>query len=380
MTLQTSPEEPAPLRQIARILNDYIGRLGSIWVEGQIAQLRRRPGAQQYLTLRDTDEQFSVSVVISAAALDAVTPAIEEGQRVVVFAKPEYWASQGTLHLRAREIRPVGVGTLLEQLERLKQLLTAEGLFSSDRKKPLPFLPRRIGLICGRAAAAKDDVLVNSRLRWPGVSFEVREVAVQGVACVAEVTEALTELDALADIDVIVIARGGGSFEDLLPFSNEALIRAVSKCRTPVVSAIGHEQDGPLLDLVADLRESTPTDAAKRIVPDVGEELRAIAQLQQRGHRVVSNRVEQDTRFVDEGRRRIRSTITSRVQHGLVEIDQLSARVRALSPAATLDRGYAVVQYANSVVRDPQEVPVDGELRIRVAHGELSATRTKDGS
>jgi exodeoxyribonuclease VII large subunit len=201
---------------------------------------------------------------------------------------------------------------------------------------------------------------------------------VQGVSCVTEVTQALADLDALAQVDVIVIARGGGSFEDLLPFSNEALIRAVSRCHTPVVSAIGHEQDSPLLDLVADLRASTPTDAAKRIVPDVGEELRAIAQLQQRGHRVVSNRVEQDTRFIDESRRRIRSTITSRVQHGLVEIDQLSARVRALSPAATLDRGYSIVQHAGVVVRDPQEVPMLGELRIRVARGELTATRTKD--
>lgn len=380
MALDTSAEQPAPVRQVSRLLADYINRLGSIWVEGQVAQLRRRPGNQQYLTLRDPDADFSISVVISSSALDAVVPAVTEGQRVVIHAKVEFWAARGSLSLRAREIRTVGIGTLLEQLERLKATLAAEGLFAPERKRRLPFLPARIGLICGRAAAAKDDVLVNAAARWPGVDFEVREVAVQGQACVPEVTAALAELDAIDDIDVIVIARGGGSFEDLLPFSNEALIRAVAACRTPVVSAIGHEQDSPLLDLVADLRASTPTDAAKRIVPDVAEELRDINQMRSRAARVVAHRVERDLSMVTESRRRIRSTVQGRVDHGLVDVEHVAARIRALSPAATMDRGYAIVQHDGAVVRDPDDVPVGGALHIRVAQGSLHATRTKEDS
>ena len=260
MALQTSPESPAAVRTISRMLSDWIGRLGAVWIDGQVAEYRQRPGARNhYLVLRDTDVDMSLTVVADSSVVGRLDPPLAEGQRILVFAKPDFWAARGTLSLRAREIRPVGLGALLAELARLREVLAAEGLFAPERKKPLPFIPQRIGLICGRASAAMEDVLVNARERWPAIAFEVREVPVQGVQAVPAVTAALTELDAMPEVDVIILARGGGSVEDLLPFSHETLVRAVAGCRTPVVSAIGHEQDAPLVDFVADLRASTPT-------------------------------------------------------------------------------------------------------------------------
>ena len=237
MALETSAESPAAVRTVSRLLSDWIGRLGGIWVDGQVAEFRRRPGARNlYLTLRDPDVDMSITVVADVSVIGAVEPPLAEGQRIIVFGKPEFWTGRGTLSLRAKEIRAVGLGELLAQLARLRELLTAEGLFAADRKKPLPFLPRRVGLICGRNSAAMHDVLVNARERWPSIQFVVREVAVQGVQAVSGVSEALAELDALPDVDVIVIARGGGSVEDLLPFSNETLVRAVAACSRLVVA------------------------------------------------------------------------------------------------------------------------------------------------
>lgn len=274
MALNTSAEAPLPVGEVSRLIGGWIDRLGAIWVEGQITQLSRRPGAGVvFLTLRDPSHDVSVSVTCFRQVFDRIADVVSEGARVVVLAKPEWYAPRGQLSLRATDIRPVGIGELLVRLEQLKKSLAAEGLFALDRKKPLPFLPQLIGLVCGRASAAERDVLENARRRWPAVRFEVRNTAVQGVNAVSQVVQAVEELDALPEVDVIVVARGGGSVEDLLPFSDEQLIRAVASCRTPVVSAIGHEPDSPLLDLVADLRASTPTDAAKKVVPDVGEEL-----------------------------------------------------------------------------------------------------------
>ena len=265
--LESSPERPVPVRVVAQKIAEWINRLGEIWIDGQIAQLTRRPGmATQFLVLRDTDANISLNVTCPRGVL---ADTIGEGSRVVLRARPDYYIERGTLSLRATEIRQLGLGELLARLEALKRLLAAEGLFAADRKRPLPFLPRRVGLITGRASAAERDIVENSRRRFAGVSFRIENVAIQGPSAVNEVVDALERLDADDDVDVIVIARGGGSVEDLLPFSNETLIRAVSACRTPVVSAIGHEPDSPLLDLVADVAASTPTDAAKRIVPDV---------------------------------------------------------------------------------------------------------------
>lgn len=297
MALNTSAEAPLPVGEVSRLIGGWIDRLGAVWVEGQITQLSRRPGAGVvFLTLRDPSHDISVSVTCFRQVFDRIADVVTEGARVVVLAKPEWYAPRGQLSLRATEIRPVGIGELLVRLELLKKSLAAEGLFALDRKKPLPFLPQLIGLVCGRASAAERDVLENARRRWPAVRFEVRNTAVQGVHAVNQVVQAVKELDDLPDVDVIIVARGGGSVEDLLPFSDEQLIRTVAECRTPVVSAIGHEPDSPLLDLVADLRASTPTDAAKKVVPDVGEELDRVQQLRDRALRTVQGLLDREER------------------------------------------------------------------------------------
>jgi exodeoxyribonuclease VII large subunit len=377
VTLQTSEQSPAPVRVISNLLHDYINRLNSIWIEGQVAQYRVRPGANvQFLTLRDTDAEFSLKIMVNSALIGAMDPPLAEGQRVIIFGRCDFWAKQGSLQVVAREIRAVGLGELLAQLAALKEKLAAEGLFAPERKKPLPFLPTRIGLITGRQSDAMHDVLAHTKERWPGADFEIREVAVQGVSAVSEVTAALQDLDALG-LDLIVIARGGGSMEDLLPFSNEALIRAVSIASTPIVSAIGHEQDTPLLDFVADLRASTPTDAAKRIVPSVVEERRNLTELRARNLRAISNALDVNRLKLNELRNRLTQRVTHRIDAELATVTHLRAQIRALSPAATLERGYAIVQSAKGVIiRDQAQVAVDQEIQIRVSVGEFSATRT----
>jgi exodeoxyribonuclease VII large subunit len=359
------------VRTVSGLLSDWIGRLGAIWIEGQIAQISRRPGMRTlWITLRDTEADLSLSVVAETSVVDVVSPPLAEGQRVIVYGRPEFYPGRGSLQIRAREIRPVGRGALLEELERLRALFQAEGLFAPERKRPLPFLPRRVGLISGRASAALRDVTVNARLRWPGVDFVIREVAVQGSTAVPAIVEALEDLNGQPDVEVIVLARGGGSVEDLLPFSNERLIRAVVASRVPVVTAIGHEQDVPLVDLVADLRASTPTDAAKRIVPDVTEEWERITQQRQRARRVVERRITADASEVTRAVATARRSVQRRIDHGGVDLGHLHARLAALSPASTLERGYAVLQTrAGAVVRDPATLTSGEALDARVAHG-----------
>ena len=376
MTLQTSEQSPAPVRVISNLLHDYINRLSSIWIEGQVAQYRVRPGANvQFLTLRDTDAEFSLKIMVNSALIGAMDPPLAEGQRIIIFGRCDFWAKQGSLQVVAREIRAVGLGELLAQLAALKEKLAAEGLFAPERKKPLPFLPTRIGLITGRQSDAMHDVLTHTKERWPRADFEIREVAVQGVNAVGEVTAALRELDTL-ELDVIVIARGGGSMEDLLPFSNEALIRAVSIASTPIVSAIGHEQDTPLLDFVADLRASTPTDAAKRIVPSVVEERRNLTELHARNLRAISNALDVNRLKLNELRNRLTQRVTHRIDAELATVTHLRAQIRALSPAATLERGYAIVQNVKGeIIRDQAQIAVDQEVQIRVSVGEFAATR-----
>ncbi|WP_406409582.1 exodeoxyribonuclease VII large subunit [Streptomyces halstedii] len=398
MALTTSPEAPLPVGDVSRLIGGWIDRLGAVWVEGQITQLSRRPGAGVvFLTLRDPSHDISVSVTCFRQVFDRIADVVTEGARVVVLAKPEWYAPRGQLSLRATEIRPVGIGELLVRLEQLKKSLAAEGLFALDRKRPLPFLPQLIGLVCGRASAAERDVLENARRRWPAVRFEVRNTAVQGVHAVNQVVQAVRELDGMPGVDVIVVARGGGSVEDLLPFSDEQLIRAVAACRTPVVSAIGHEPDSPLLDLVADLRASTPTDAAKKVVPDVGEELDRVQQLRDRALRTVRGLLDREERglahalgrpsmehprrMVDEREAEVDALVgrSRRVLGHLLdransELAHTRARVVALSPAATLERGYAVLQRPDGhVVRSPADAGAPGEeLRARVSDGEFT--------
>ncbi|NUS51816.1 MAG: exodeoxyribonuclease VII large subunit, partial [Nocardioidaceae bacterium] len=290
MALETSAERPAPVRQIANAISGWVDRLGAVWVEGQVAQFNRRQGMNTvFLTLRDPVADISISVTCSRQVFDSLNPPMVEGASVVVHAKPSFYANRGTLSLYAREIRMVGLGELLARIERRRQLLAAEGLFAAERKRRLPFLPGTVGLVTAPNSAAERDVLENARRRWPAVRFATRYAAMQGQSSAAEVIAAVGRLDKDPEVDVIVVARGGGSVEDLLPFSDEGLLRAVFATGTPVVSAIGHEQDGPLLDLVADVRASTPTDAAKLVVPDVAEELLRIGDLRRRGRQVLTS-------------------------------------------------------------------------------------------
>jgi exodeoxyribonuclease VII large subunit len=393
VALETSAEAPVPVRTVLQLVGGWIGKLGRVWVEGQIAECTRR-GSTVFLTLRDPVAAVSAQVICSRLVFDVASPQV--GARVVVWAKPDFNANRGSFALTALEIRAVGIGELLARLERLRRQLAAEGLFSAERKRPLPFLPGVIGLICGRESAAQRDVQENAERRWPAVRFRVEQTAVQGPYAVAEVIDALRKLDEDPDVDVIVIARGGGSVEDLLPFSDEALIRAVAACRTPVVSAIGHEQDTPLLDYVADLRASTPTDAAKRVVPDVAEQLALITQLRDRARRSVKGwldrelawlesirsrpaiadpvrEVERQAEQVDALLQRARMSLDGTLARAGDDIDHVRARLLALSPAGTLRRGYAIVQHADaSVVRAAAEVTAGEKLTVRFAADQVT--------
>ena len=334
--------------------------------------------------------------------LASVAP-LPQNARVVILAKVSYYTKNGTLSLSAREIRQIGIGELLARLEHLKQLLAAEGLFAAELKSPLPLLPKKVGLICGRNSAAEKDVVENARRRWPAVQFEIREVAVQGSAAVIEVSAALRELEADEEVEVIIITRGGGSFEDLLPFSDEGLVRLAASCHTPIVSAIGHEQDAPLLDLVADVRASTPTDAAKKVVPDITEEFAMIQQLRERTYRRLTNLINleieriaslrerpvlKDPLFLVTSRMEIIQNLRDRshrstsnaINLAREELVHIVARVRSLSPQSTLDRGYAVVQRSDgSLARDPQELRIGERLRLRLARGDTHATVSESG-
>lgn len=403
---ETSPDNPWPLQLLSQKLKMHIDRAPSAWVEGQVIELNRR-GSNAYLTLRDIDAEISLPASVWTTVLDRQAAPLERGSRVVALIKAEFWLKTGRLNMSVKDIRPVGLGDLLARIERLRQALAAEGLFADSRKKRLPLLPHRIGLITGRDSDAKKDVLRNAALRWPAVEFEIREVAVQGNTAVAQMIAALRELDAHPVVDVIVIARGGGALEDLLPFSSEELIRAVADASTPVVSAIGHEADRPILDDVADLRASTPTDAAKRIVPDVAEELVRVRQARDQLRRGVTRLVEREgdrlaslrsrpvllspdvmitQRHDDIERLKVRSlsSISAAVVRAADQLVHLKAQVRALSPQKTLDRGYAVVQLAGSgtapthrdVVRHPSQAPAGTDLTVRVAGGRFTAQST----
>ena len=396
MSAPSSPEAPWPVRTVARKVAEWIGRLGEVWVEGQVAQLSRRGGAATvFLTLRDPAADLSVPVTCAREVADRPGLELSEGSRVVVRARPDYYIARGSFSLRATEIRAVGLGELLARIERIRRLLTAEGLFDAVRKRPLPFAPAVVGLVTGRESAAERDVLVTARRRWPAVRFTVEHCAVQGVSAAASVIEGLRRLDADPQVEVIVLARGGGSVEDLLPFSDEGLVRAVAACRTPVVSAVGHETDTTLVDHVADVRAATPTDAAHRVVPEIGEQRRLVDGYRARARHLLEVRLEQQRRWLEQIRSRpvlaspdrllhgrgdevsalrtrARRTVVQRVDGAAGDLDHARARVAALSPAATLDRGYALVQRADGhLVRDPAEVADDERLTVRVAGGRL---------
>jgi exodeoxyribonuclease VII large subunit len=399
----TTPEAPWPVRTVARKIAAWIDRLGAVWVEGQITQVSAKAGTgTAFLTLRDPAADVSVTLTCPVALVRDRQPPLADGCRVVVHGKPSLHLSRGTLSLRVDEIRTVGIGELLARIERLRRTLDAEGLFDPRRKRRLPLLPGCVGLITGRASAAERDVLSNATARWPSVRFHVHNVAVQGPLAVGQIIDALTVLDADPAVDVIVLARGGGSVEDLLPFSDETLCRAVSRCRTPVVSAIGHEPDTPLVDHVADKRCSTPTDAGKCVVPDVCAETAALHQLRNRCRRALHGWVDRERRLLDSLRTRpvladpmrpltergqIVTDLRARADRAMLGglraaregLEHTAARLTTLGPAATLARGYAVVQRVNShalVLRSVADAPEGTELRVRLSDGALHAVVT----
>jgi exodeoxyribonuclease VII large subunit len=382
---------------VSEAIKEYVERLGPIWIEGEISELNERSGGMAFMRLRDTSVDMSLSVMCYKNVLAAVQP-LPANARVVIHAKASWFTKNGSLTMSAKEIRQVGVGELLARLEALKGVLAAEGLFSADRKVALPKLPRKVGLICGRNTDAEKDVVENARRRWPAVEFEIREVAVQGAAAVVEVSAALRELEDMAEVDVIIITRGGGSFEDLLPFSDESLVRLAASCETPIVSAIGHEKDSPLLDLVADYRASTPTDAAKRVVPDIEQEISDINKIRDRMYRRLLSSVEYELNQIAQLRNRpvmkdpgvmikVRkdelAALRDRSHRGFKalldiekkEIKGVIAHLRSLSPQSTMDRGYAVVQSDDGkIVRDATKLKAGSVLRIRAAKGEARAS------
>ncbi|MBO9524384.1 MAG: exodeoxyribonuclease VII large subunit [Nocardioidaceae bacterium] len=399
MPLETTPETAIPVRQVVSMIAGWMDRLGAVWVEGQVVQVSRPANSgTDFLTLRDRLAEVSVLLTCPRAIVDSLPTPLVSGAQVVVYGKPVVYPNKATLSLQVRELRLVGEGELLARLERRRQLLAAEGLFAPELKRPLPFLPRRIGLVTAQDSAAERDVVENARRRWPGVTFELRYAAMQGPYAATQVIEALQSLDRHPDVDVIVIARGGGSVEDLLAFSDEAVVRAVHQATTPVVSAIGHEPDNPILDLVADLRASTPTDAAKRIVPDVAEEAQRLAQVRERMRRWIVNllgreqhlldslrdrpsladpRAELDDRAteVELLRDRSRRVLGHVLDRAYDDLDHRLARVRALSPLATLRRGYAVLSDAHGRhVAGIGDVDTGSNVTVRLADGRFTAT------
>ncbi|MBF9316907.1 exodeoxyribonuclease VII large subunit [Mycobacteroides chelonae] len=405
----TSPENPWPVRAVATRVAKWIDRLGQVWVEGQLTQIDVRPGSKTvFMVLRDPAADMSLTVTCPPDMVRNAPVKLTEGTQVVVCGKPTFYTVRGSFSLRLSEIRAVGIGELLARIERLRQLLAAEGLFDARLKRPVPFLPSRIGLITGRASAAEHDVTSVALSRWPAVQFTVRNTPVQGPHAVAEIVAALQALDADPAVDVIVLARGGGSVEDLLPFSDETLCRAISACRTPVVSAVGHEPDNPLSDLVADLRAATPTDAAKKLVPDAAAEQALILDLRRRSAQALRNWVQREQRGLDQVRSRpvladplrmvtvrqdeiaVARTALRRDMKRLVEsesqrVGHLSAQLSTLGPAATLARGYSVVQRVRDdgtveVLRTVTDAPAGASLRVRVSDGAVTATVTGESS
>ena len=394
----TTRDNPWPLSRLTQNIKIYVDRMSPLWVEGQVVQYNPRPGSRMaFFTLRDTESDTSMTVTAFPNVITAIGAGFEEGVKVVARVKPVFWERSGSLNLQAAEVHLQGLGDLLAQIERLRQRLAAEGLFETDRKKPLPFLPRVIGLVCGRNAKAKDDVIVNASARWPGARFEVREVAVQGQYAVREVSQAIAELDSLPQVDVIVVARGGGSVEDLLPFSDEALVRAAAQASTPLVSAIGHEGDAPLLDYVADYRASTPTDAARRIVPDLAQELDGLARAREGMRSAIQRRLDQERynldllvsrpiflapaatlephrTFIDSALTSLRTQVERRLSSERQNILQASATLQALSPQATLERGYSMLRLpSGELVRDASQVPKGTLVEGILAQGRLVA-------
>ncbi len=390
----SSEHSPWRVSQLSKSLKDWIEKLGRVWVEGELQQIQLR-GSNLFGSLRDLDLENSIEIHAFEASDVEIEAGLKQGDRVVALLQPAFWAKNGKLTMRVLKMHKVGLGELLERIERLRQQLIAEGLTDPARKKPLPFLPNKIGLVTGANSDAEKDVLQNARNRWPEVQFEVIHTLVQGDKAAAEIVMAIQQLDAMKEVDVIIVARGGGSFQDLLPFSDERVVRAAAAASKPIVSAIGHENDQPLLDLVADLRASTPTDAAKRVVPDVVEERKNIrTALDRINFRILSyldtqiqliksivsrpvlaspfGFVEVQAEQLSQLKKRLGEILDWRLTKASGELGQLVSTVRALSPKLTLERGYAVITDEKGAIL--REVSSGQDFQVQLAKQEIMAT------
>ncbi|MHA3722603.1 exodeoxyribonuclease VII large subunit [Leucobacter sp. HY1910] len=397
-------DTPWPVALMSEKIAAWVDRLGQVWIEGEVTQWQVR-GGHVYGKLKDLSQDATVSFTVWRSVASRLTSEFSQGDRVIALVKPNFWVKGGSLTVQVFDLSHVGLGELLERLERLRRQLLSEGLFAPERKRALPFLPGLIGLVTGRDSDAEKDVVRNATLRWPGVQFKIHYAAVQGDRAATEVSAGIEALDRDPAVDVIIVARGGGDFQNLLPFSDERVVRAAAAATTPIVSAIGHEADRPLLDEVADLRASTPTDAAKRVVPDVGEELAGLDQARARmsarlsqliahesdrisqlrarpvlaqPERSIDERADELVRWAARGAELADRAVADRAQ----SLEQTRARLTALSPQATLERGYAIAQTImaggepGAVVRSPADAPAATVMRLTVAGGQLRATVT----
>jgi exodeoxyribonuclease VII large subunit len=357
-----------------RGVRDWVSRLPTVWVEGEVTELRRHANWQTvFFTLKDPAEGACLAVTMPRGQFDALRLDLADGERVHVFGRPELFAQRGDLRLRALTVERFGLGDHLAALERLKRTLAAEGLFAAARKRPLPRLPRVVGLVTGNDAAAKRDVLTTIVERFPPARVVVAETYVQGPRAAAAIVDALRALCRLPELDVVVVARGGGSFEDLLPFSDERLVRAVATCPVPVVTAVGHEQDTPLCDLAADARASTPTAAGRLVVPDVRELQAALGRSRSALERGTRRAIERERQRLAATRERLTRAPALALERKRAALDQTAARLQALSPRSTLERGYAIVRTGDAIVRSTTAVASGDALRVEVADGSFGA-------
>ena len=352
----------------------WLDRLPTLWIEGEVTELRRQQRwASVFFTLKDPEDGACLPVQMPRGQFDALDLDLQEGERVHVFGRAELYEQRGELRLKALTIERFGLGAHLAALERLKRALAAEGLFAAERKRPLPAYPRLIGLVTGNDAAAKRDVLTHIVQRFPPANVLVAETYVQGPRAPASIATAIGDL-CRRGVDVIVLARGGGSFEDLLPFSDERVVRAVATCEVPVVSAVGHEQDTPLCDLAADVRASTPTHAARLVVPDLRELRSRLLRTREALQRGTQRAAERHAQRLASAHDRLRRAPLLAVERRRARLDTLHARLGVLSPLATLERGYAVVHRGDELVRSPAQLAGGDEIAVRVAEGTFGAT------
>ncbi|NEG96468.1 exodeoxyribonuclease VII large subunit [Bifidobacterium sp. SMB2] len=393
----TTPDNPWPISLLSRKYHDAVAKWPGTWIEGQISEINTRRAGSAYLTVRDNTEDISLNVT-GFGRFAQMAREFRQGDRVVLHGRPDVWMKQTRLSFMGDDIRRVGKGDLMAQIEELRKRLKGEGLFDAENKVPIPEFPHRIGLVCAPQARAEGDVITNARLRWPTIRFTVLHAHVQGPSCPPDVIAAIQRLDADPEVDVIIVARGGGSFEDLMGFSDEGVVRATAACTTPIVSAIGHEDDWTLIDLAADMRASTPTDAAKRVVPDVNEQLQIVDEARRRIRDRIRSRVDNEMRliegyanrpsltqpltmldrpqrFVDDARQRLDIGLRRIVDDASLTVEKLHASLTALSPQSTLDRGYAVVQDSQGhVVGDADAVKAGDELSVTLRKGRIRVT------